>query len=360
MTEKKNIAIEKNLDSEESKIVVAQSEIETPKVEIKNDESAEIEENCLISDFENEPPKKKKSWTKMLQSNVEKDTWSKKDILSIILLLVAGAINSIGVGLLLMPSKVIDAEFSGLAMLINTLTGFNMSLLLLILNIPFYLVAFKLLGKKFIIFSIIGIGAYSFFMFLFLDVLKLCGDNNVSPITQVVILGAMFGGLLSGVGSGLMIRAGGSLDGFDVVALTLSKRVGLSVGTIIMCYNIVMYTIAGFILGFDYPLYSIVAYAVGIKAVDGIVQGIGRAKAAMIITNKGDLMADKINAKLGRGITMLDAKGFFSKSQKTVIYYVVNRFEIAKLKDIVSEIDPEAFVSISDVSEAYGKHLKKR
>ena len=170
-----------------------------------------------------------------------------------------------------------------------------------------------------------------------------------------VILGAIFGGLLSGIGSGLVIKFGGALDGVEVMALLFNKKVGLSVGTCVMIYNAVLYVIAaGLTQTWEAKLYSLIAYFICLKTIDFIVEGLEKGKAALIITENIDELASALSQELKRGITVLDATGYYSGEGKKMLYMVVNRFEIARLKDMVTALDPKAFVSIIEVSEIMG------
>jgi len=277
-----------------------------------------------------------------------------------IFLIIAGAINAVGVALLLIPGGIIDGGLSGLSYLLSEFTTVKISFYILFLNIPFFIFGYKKMGRNFIVYSMTSIVSYSIFMYLFQNVFYLCGsDSNISPFINITILNAIFGGLVSGVGSGLTIKSGGSIDGIDVVAVFLNKKVGLSVGTIVMIFNCIMYIIAGFLVGFEYPLYSIIAYYAGIKSIDAIIEGLDKTKAIMIITEKGIEVAQSINDNMGRGITLLKGSGFYSKSEKTIIYYVVNRFDIGKIKSIIFSADPNAFISITDVSEILGSDIKR-
>lgn len=357
----------KNCDYSKYKETVAmKNNIRDIDIEERIDVSEEQAEMATSSDSDEHiqinAQKVKSRQTKVLGNTEEiKKNLNKIEPQNFIFLVIAALINSLGVGLLLVPNGIIDGGFSGLAILLDKFTVLTISFYLIVLNIPIYLFALKKLGKTFIVYSIFGIAFYSLFMFLIQEVFKWDGqDGNHSPITNVPLLAAIFGGLLSGVGSGLTIRSGGSLDGIEVLAVYFSKKVNISVGRLVMSYNVIMYLIAGFALGFDYPLYSIIAYAVGLKAVDGIVDGLDKAKAIMIITAKGNDVAKGISDIMGSGITMLKGQGYYSRGEKTVIYYVVNRFEIGKIKNIIKSIDDLAFVSITDVSEVVGKGVKKK
>ena len=203
--------------------------------------------------------------------------------------------------------------------------------------------------------SLFAIGIYSLFTFLFLNVLPIDFSGG-SPCTgNDMLLSALFGGLLSGVGSGSVIRFGGAIDGVEVMAVLFAKRLSLTVGSFIMCYNVALYTISALIFqSWQIPLYSIIAYTIGVKTIDFVVEGFDKAKALFIITEKGTDLQNLLSEALGRGVTTLDAHGVYSNEGKTLIYCVANRFEIHRIKEIVAEADESAFVTISEVSETLG------
>ena len=159
-------------------------------------------------------------------------------------------------------------------------------------------------------------------------------------------------GIISGVGSGLAIRYGGAMDGIEVVAVIFAKPLGLSVGTFVLIYNVLLYIICGIVMGsWILPLYSIVTYAAGSKTVDFIVDGLDSAKAAMIITTHPDEIARAVSEEFGTGLTIIDAHGFYSDTPKTVLYVVVNRFQTVKLKTLVKGVDANAYMAISPVAD---------
>ena len=173
------------------------------------------------------------------------------------------------------------------------------------------------------------------------------------------MLCAIFGGLISGVGSGLTIRFGGAIDGVEVMAVIFAKKLGLTVGNFVMIYNVILYIVTGAILqSYILPLYSILTYCAAIKTVDFIVEGFDKAKSAMIITTKEDEISKVLSQACGHGITHIKSTGYYAGKEQTMIYFVVNRFQIAKLKSIVKKIDKNAFVTITDVSDVMGSSLK--
>ena len=157
------------------------------------------------------------------------------------------------------------------------------------------------------------------------------------------------------MGSGLVIRNGGAIDGIEVMSVIFSKRLGITVGTFVMIYNVLIYIIAGIIMGsWILPLYSIVTYGAGVKTIDFIVEGLDKAKAAMIVTTKPEQVCEALSDEFGSGITIINGKGYYSDSDKSVIYFVVNRFQIGKLRTIVHDNDSNAFITISEVTDVFG------
>lgn len=280
-------------------------------------------------------------------------------------LTIAGIINAVGVTLFLAPEAVnlYDSGFSGTSILLGNLTenvGMNMSIWLIILNVPFFLLGLKKMGVPFIAYSLYTIGVYSLFSWCFQTGFHIVFPDGGSPIAgSDKLLCAIFGGLISGIGSGTTIRFGGAIDGVEVMAVMFSKRIGMTVGTFVMSYNVIFYIVAGVVTqSWEAPLYSVIAYAVGLKAVDFMVDGFDKAKTAFIITDKYDEMASLLSEEFGRGVTKMDAEGYYSKQPKTVLYCVVNRFEVNKLKQIVTSVDPNAFMVINDVTDSLGSSLK--
>ena len=176
-----------------------------------------------------------------------------------------------------------------------------------------------------------------------------------SPLAgQDLLLCALFGGIISGLGSGLTIRLGGAIDGIEVMAVIFAKRLGLTVGTFVMIYNVALYIVCGAALNsWILPLYSIVTYAAALKTVDFVVEGIDRSKAAAIITNQPKKVCDALSQHFGSGVTWMEAWGGYSKSRKAMVYFVVNRFQISQMRDIVHEADPSAYITISDVADVF-------
>ena len=289
---------------------------------------------------------------KAIASFVPKIRWS-----NFLLLTISGFVNAFGVIVFLAPVKLYDSGISGTSMLFAQLThgAIPFSLFLIVLNVPLFLYGLKRQGTVFTLRSIYAVVIYSTASAVFARMIT----PGVSPIAgSDLLLCAVFGGMISGVGSGTTIRFGGAIDGMEVLAVIFAKGLGITVGTFVMAYNAVLYIIAGIVTGsFILPLYSILTYMVGIKAVDFIVEGLDKAKAAMIITDHPHEICRDLSAVFGTGITMMDAHGYYSDAPKTIVYFVVNRFQIARMRTIVHDIDEHAFISITEVSDLFGRNL---
>ena len=179
--------------------------------------------------------------------------------------------------------------------------------------------------------------------------------SMASPLAgDDLLLCALFGGIVSGIGSGLTIRYGGAIDGIEVMAVIFAKKLNVTVGTFVMIYNVLLYIVCGFVLqSWILPLYSIVTYAAGLKTVDFIVEGFDRSKEIIIVTDKPKEISDALIEAFECGTTKIAATGGYSNADKTIIYFVVNRFQISRMKNLVHEIDPKAFVTISDVADVF-------
>ena len=273
-----------------------------------------------------------------------------------LLLLLSGTVNAIGVTMFLTPVGLYDSGISGTSMLLEQVTPvwLTLSVFLIVLNVPLFLYGLKKQGVAFTVYSIFAVCVYSGVAWLITDVLPI--DVSISsPLAgSDLLLCAVFGGLVSGAGSGLTLRGGGAIDGIEVMAVIFAKKLGLTVGNFVMAYNVVLYILAGIAChSWILPLYSIITYYVGQNAVDFIVEGLDRSKSVMIITEKAEAVSLALMEAFECGTTKLPAKGGFTNVDKTVIYFVVNRFQIARMKNIVHTIDPAAYLTISEVADVF-------
>lgn len=289
-----------------------------------------------------------------IKSELKKLELKKLELKNIIWLTIAGLINAFGITMFLTPVKLYDSGISGTSMLIAQITPsyISLPLLLIVLNAPLFLFGLRKQGITFTIYASYTVLIYSLGAWLITDILPI-DVSMVSPLAgSDLLLCAVFGGLISGLGSGLSIRYGGAMDGIEVLSVILAKPLGLSVGTFVMIYNVILYIFCGIVLkSWILPLYSIVTYYAAIQTIDFIVDGIDRSKSAMIITAYPDKICKALSDTFGCGLTLIDAKGYFSDSEKTVIYFVVNRFQVGRMKNIVKRLDSNAYITISEVAD---------
>ena len=280
-----------------------------------------------------------------------------------LLLICAGCINAVGVTMFLAPVNLYDSGMSGTAMLLWQATPpqYTLSVFLVILNVPLFLFGLKKQGWCFTVYSIWAVLVYSAASFVITNILPV-DVSAASPFAgQDLLLCAIFGGLVSGAGSGLTIRLGGAIDGMEVLGVTFAKRLGLTVGSFVMIYNVVLYLFIGVIFqSWILPLYSILTYFVGNKTIDFIVEGLDKAKSVMIVTVREEEICQALSEEFGRGITQISAQGYFSGAEKCVIYFVVNRFQIPKVKHLVTTIAPAAFITVTEISDVMGTSVKQK
>ena len=267
-----------------------------------------------------------------------------------IMLIIAGAfIAAFAVEEFLVPNTILDGGVVGVSIMVNALTRIPLGVLTYIINLPFLIFGYFKLGKSFILRSAIGMLAFSIFVGIF---------EKWIEVTQVDLLAVVFGGVLLGVGVGIVIRSGGCLDGTETVAMILNKKFKWPVGQTVLIINVVIYTIAGLLFGWDRAMFSLLTYFIASKVIDIVETGLDKAKAAMIITDESDEISRCIYEKLGRTVTILTGEGLIS-GKKVIMYCVLNKFEINELRSIINSIDASAFIAISDVEEIIGTHIKK-
>ena len=278
------------------------------------------------------------------------------------MLTIAGIVNAFGITLLMTPVKLYDSGIFGTSMLLEQITPsyLSLSLFLLILNIPLFLFGLKKQGKKFTFYAIYTVFIYSLFAWLITDVFPI--DVSIaSPLAGTdLLLCALFGGMISGIGSGLAIRFGGAMDGIEVMAVIFAKRLGITVGTFVMIYNVILYIFCGIVLNsWVLPLYSVVAYSAALKTIDFVVEGIDRAKCAMIVTEYPTEICEALSDTLESGVTRVDATGGYSKHNKSIVCFVVNRYHVNRMKEQVHEIDSKAYIIMSEVADIFSNNMDK-
>lgn len=273
--------------------------------------------------------------------------WIKKYLV----LIIGSLIYSAGLEIFLVPNNIIDGGIVGISIMASYLTGIPFGVYMLVLNLPFLYLGYKQIGKTFAISTIISIIALSIFS-EFLE--------PVPQITQDYFLAAIFGGIIAGAGVGLVIRQGGSLDGTEITAIILDRKTSFSVGEVVMFFNLFILGAAGFVFGWDKAMYSLVAYFIISKMIDVVLKGLDESYAVMIVSDEYEEIADALMHRLGRGVTYLHGQGAYTGEDKQVLYCVVTRLEVVKLKEIALEKDETAFVTINPVHDIVGGRFKKK
>jgi uncharacterized membrane-anchored protein YitT (DUF2179 family) len=270
-----------------------------------------------------------------------------------IVFIIAGAfIAAYGLESVLIPNNVSDGGITGISIMLSTLTPFSLGIFLILLNIPFIYLGYKLIGKTFAIYSTIGIGSLSFFTSIMHHTPTIVHDDS--------LLVTITGGLLLGIGMGLALRNGGALDGTDMLAVLISRKVPFSTGEIILTINLFIFIFVGFVFGIEGALSSAIAYYIATRVIGIIENGLQDAKSVAIISPHSKEIGDAIIHRLGRSITYSTGRGGFANEPVDIIYCVINRMEESKLRTVVKEIDPNAFMTITDLAEVRGGNFNKR
>lgn len=264
--------------------------------------------------------------------------------------LTAGAmIYSAGLNLFLIPNNIIDGGVTGISLLVQELTGIPFSILIVLLNLPFFYVGYRRLG--------LPLAASSTYAIV---VLSLCSSyfETLKPVTQDPFLSTIFGGIIIGIGVGIVIKSGGSTDGTEILAIWMDNKSAFSVGEIIMFFNLFILGAAGFVFNWNSAMYSLIAYFICSRMIDMVSTGLDSSKGVFIVTTSYDDVADAIVHDMHRAVTRLHGQGGFLKDDKDVLYCVVSRLEVTKLKQVVHHIDAAAFLSVFDVQEVQGGLVK--
>ncbi len=252
----------------------------------------------------------------------------------------------------LVPNNIIDGGIVGISIIVSYLTKLNLGLLIFVINIPFFLLAFNKIGKKFVLQTFYAIGMLSLALNIF--------TTHHLPTTDDLLLSTVFGGIILGTGVGLVLKNEGSLDGTEIMSLVLSKKFGFSVGEWIMLFNVFIYGAAGLVFGWNRAMYAVLTYFIAFRIIDVVLEGLNSAKSIEIISDKADEIGQELIEKLDISVTYLHGVGGYSGTQKTIVYCVVSRLELAKMKEIIKNIDQTAFITIVDVHEAYGGRIRGR
>ncbi|MCK9859964.1 MULTISPECIES: YitT family protein [Paenibacillus] len=268
-----------------------------------------------------------------------------------IFITIGSVLMGVSLELFLVPNDVIDGGITGISIMVSELTHLPLGLFIFILNIPFLFIGFKQIGKTFAVSTLYGIAVMSITTQLL---------HHVHAFTEEKLLAVLFGGIILGAGVGLVIRFGGSLDGTEILAILASKKFGMPVGQIIMIVNVFIFILAGFVFEWNSAMYSMVTYYLATKVMDIVVEGIEESKSVTIISSAYEEIAETIMTRLGRSTTYIQARGGYSREETQMVYCVVSRLEVAKLKAIVHDIDTRAFIAIENVADVQGGGFTKK
>jgi uncharacterized membrane-anchored protein YitT (DUF2179 family) len=275
----------------------------------------------------------------------------KQQIKRYLFMFIGSILAALGLEVFLVPNQIIDGGVIGISIMASHITSWPLGIFIFILNLPFIYLGYLQIGKSFAISTLFSLASLSLWVSVLLP---------IPGFTNDVFLASIFGGIILGIGVGLIIRYGGSLDGTEIVAIILDKRTGFSVGEIVMFFNIFIIGSAGLVFSWDKAMYSLVAYFIAYKLIDITIEGLDESKGVMIVSDHPHEIAEVLMARLGRGVTILHGQGAYTGEQKQVLYSVITRLEIAKLKTIIKEIDENAFVTINEVHDVMGGKVKKR
>jgi uncharacterized membrane-anchored protein YitT (DUF2179 family) len=275
--------------------------------------------------------------------------------MKIIYIVVGCILCALSYAVFLIPHQIVPGGVTGIAMILHFLYRSPVGVITIILNIPLFLVALKILGIRFGVKSVIAIFITNILIDFFIYTLK------ISTPTDNVILGALYGGLLLGLGLGLVFRAGASTGGTDIVGQLLTRNSNLSVGMWIMIVDFMVITLAGITTGsIELALLGYLALFLSSKVIDLVLEGMDYARAAFVISNEHQKLTDEIYRKMKRGVTILDGHSPYSKEKRPVIMCVITKKETPFFKSMIEDIDKKAFVILTDVFEVLGQGFRKR
>ena len=269
-----------------------------------------------------------------------------------IFLIIGAFIVAIALEMFLLPNKIIDGGVIGISMMASYLTGANLGMLIFVINIPFIILAYKSLGQKFVLNTFFAVSALAI------------ATNVVSQfrhVTEDLLLVTIFGGILLGLGVGLILRSNASLDGTEMVSIVLTRKLKIvSVGELLMFINLFIYATAGFVFEWDRAFYSILTYYIASKTIDTVLEGLDKAKSVRIVSDYSRDIGEAVMKELNTSVTYVKTVGGYSRQEKILTFCVVNKFDVPKLKDVVHDVDPKAFIVTEDVHEVEGVRFKKR
>jgi uncharacterized membrane-anchored protein YitT (DUF2179 family) len=274
-----------------------------------------------------------------------------KEITQLVTITFGAIIAAFGLDMFLVPNAILDGGVIGLSIIAAELTNISMSIYLILFNLPFLYIGYKRMGLKFTLRTLYGViilsGATAYL-------------HHFEPVTDDLFLATIIGAVILGTGVGLVIRAGGALDGTEIIAILVSKKRTVSVGQIVMVMNLFIFVLAALLVfSWETAMYSIITYFIAFKMIDVVVEGMEELKSVTIISDVPEEIAEALLKQLGRGMTYIQGQGVFSNEPKKIIYTIVSRIELSTVRSVVDDIDPNALVAIENVADVSGSNFDK-
>ncbi|WP_427854245.1 YitT family protein [Desulfosporosinus orientis] len=261
-------------------------------------------------------------------------------------IVLGSTIVSISINTLIIPNDIADGGITGIAIILHYLFNWPVSWAVLLLNLPLFFLGMRIVGRNFLVLSILGVGVLSATLSL---------TTHLPALTHDTLLAAISGGVLTGIGMGIIFRSRGSLGGTDILAVLLTRKTSFSVGQILLGIDAVIFLCAAILFEPEMAMYAMIYMFIATRVVDLVQEGLSLSKSVLVVTSQPYKIAEDIMAKLERGVTLFQAIGAFSGEEKQVVYCVINRSELSQIKQIVREQDPRAFLAVSEVPEVVGE-----
>jgi len=261
-------------------------------------------------------------------------------------IVIGATIVSTSINTLVIPNQIADGGVTGIAILLHYIFQWPVSWTVLLLNLPLFILGLRLVGRNFLILSVVGVGVLAVMLSL---------TTHLPALTHDTLLAAISGGVLSGIGMGIIFRSRGSLGGTDILAVLFARTTPFSVGQILLGIDAVIFVGVAIMFKPEMAMYAMIYMFIATRVVDLVQEGLSHSKSVMVVTTQPQKIAEEIMAKLERGVTLFQATGAFSGEAKQVIYCVINRTELSQFKEIVRDLDPQAFLAISEVPEVVGE-----
>lgn len=278
---------------------------------------------------------------------------SKDNLIDLLFTVLGSFLLSLGVNMFLTHAKLLSGGVTGLALIAQYLFNVKAGYVIMLLNIPLFILSMRRLDRKFTLYSLVGIVSFSLSLIL------------TEPLSTILnmddnILYCLYGGVVNGIGLGLVFSHNGSTGGFDIISMLIKKKYSyLNIGNISFGINLIIVSIGAFIFGLPNALYTLIAMYTTSLVLDKVVKGLNQSKTVFIITEKEEEVSDLILTKLHRGVTYIYGEGAYTKESKKILYCIIPLVQLPELKNIVTSLDDKAFISISDTSEIQGKGFKR-